>query len=110
MAKMRLTPQQVELVAERFRALGEPARLHLLIALRDGERSVGELVEVTGLATANVSKHLQQLHGAGYVTRRKEGLFVLYGLDGTHVMKLCDLMCGQLEAEAEAQRKLFASK
>ena len=110
MAKMRLTPQQVELVAERFRALAEPARLHLIIALRDGERSVGELVEVTGLATANVSKHLQQLYGAGYVTRRKEGLFVLYGLDGTHVMKLCDLMCGQLGAEAEAQRKLFASK
>ncbi|HYW32351.1 MAG TPA: metalloregulator ArsR/SmtB family transcription factor [Gemmatimonas sp.] len=110
MATMRLTPQQVSLVAERFRALAEPARLNLLIALRDGERSVGELVEDTGLATANVSKHLQQLHGAGYVTRRKEGLYVLYALAGKHVMKLCDLMCSQLEAEAEAQRKLFASR
>ena len=109
MAKMRLTPAQVVLVAERFRALAEPARLNLIIALRDGERSVGEIVEATGLATANVSKHLQQLHAAGYVTRRKEGLFVLYGLAGTHVFKLCDLMCGQLEAEAEAQRKLFAT-
>lgn len=110
MATMRLTPKQVELVAERFRALAEPARLHLLIALRDGDQSVGELVEATGLATANVSKHLQQLHGAGYVTRRKEGLFVVYGLAGTHVFRLCDLMCGQLEAEAETQRKLFSSK
>ncbi len=109
MANMRLTPAQVVLVAERFRALAEPARLNLIIALRDGERSVGEIVEATGLATANVSKHLQQLHAAGYVTRRKEGLFVLYGLAGTHVFKLCDLMCGQLEAEAEAQRKLFAT-
>ncbi len=109
MANMRLTPAQVELVAERFRALAEPARLNLIIALRDGERSVGEIVEATGLATANVSKHLQQLHAAGYLSRRKEGLFVLYGLAGAHVFKLCDLMCGQLEAEAEAQRKLFAT-
>ena len=110
MGSMRLTPKQVELVADRFRALAEPARLHLIIALRDEERSVGELVEATGFATANVSKHLQQLHAAGYVTRRKVGLFVMYALAGKHVMKLCDLMCGQLEAEAEAQRKLFASR
>lgn len=110
MADMRLTPQQVERVAERFRALAEPARLNLIIALRTGERSVGQLVDATGLATANVSKHLQLLHSAGFVTRRKEGLFVLYELAGAHVFKLCDLMCGQLEAEAEIQRKLFASK
>lgn len=110
MAGLRLTPQQVEVVAERFRALAEPARLHLLIALRDGELAVSDLVEATGLGTANVSKHLQQLHGAGYVTRRKEGLFVFYGLAGKHVSKLCDLMCGQLEAEAAVKQKLFASR
>ena len=44
MAGLRLTPQQVEVVAERFRALAEPARLHLLIALRDGELAVSDLV------------------------------------------------------------------
>ncbi len=109
MSDLRLTSAQVERVATRFRALAEPARLNLVIALRDGERSVGQLVDATGLATANVSKHLQTLHTAGYVVRRKAGLHVLYSLAGPHVFRLCDLMCGQLEAEANAQRVLFTT-
>ncbi|MGZ8457666.1 MAG: ArsR/SmtB family transcription factor, partial [Gemmatirosa sp.] len=42
-----LTPEMIELVAERFRALAEPARLHLMQALRAGEQTVGDLVEST---------------------------------------------------------------
>ena len=105
MAKKPLTPETIELVAERFRVLGEPARLHIMNTLREGEHTVGELVEATGLGTANVSKHLQLLHAAGFVTRRKEGLYVFYGLAGEDVFRLCDIMCGRLEAEAEARRK-----
>ena len=41
-------------------------------ALREGERTVGELVAATGSPTANVSKHLQLLHNAGFLTRRKD--------------------------------------
>ena len=110
MARTRLTPQKIELVAERFRALGEPARLHIMNALRTGEQTVGELVEATGLGTANVSKHLQLLHASGFVTRRKEGLFVYYGLAGDDVFRLCDIMCGRLEAEAASRRKVLAGR
>src|SRR6478736_602868 len=98
----------IELIAERFRALAEPARLHIMQALRSGEKTVGDLVEVTGLGTANVSKHLQLLHGAGFVTRRKEGLYVYYGLSGEDVFTLCDIMCGRLQAEAKSRRKVLA--
>lgn len=105
-----LTPEMIELVAERFRALAEPARLHIMQALRGGEQTVGELVEATGLGTANVSKHLQLLHGAGFVTRRKDGLYVYYGLAGEDVFRLCDLMCGRLAAETEARRQLLAGR
>ena len=110
MARTRLTPQKIELVAERFRALGEPARLHIMNALRTGEQTVGELVEATGFGTANVSKHLQVLHASGFVTRRKEGLFVYYGLAGDDVFRLCDIMCGRLEAEAETRRQVLAGR
>jgi len=110
MARTRLTPQKIELVAERFRALGEPARLHIMNALRTGEQTVGELVEATGFGTANVSKHLQLLHASGFVTRRKEGLFVYYGLAGDDVFRLCDIMCGRLEAEAETRRQVLAGR
>ena len=109
MAKTRLSAEQIELIAERFHALSEPARLHLMNALREGERSVGDRVEITELGTANVSKHLQLLHAAGFVTRRKEGLFVFYGLAGAHVFRLCDLMCEQIEAEVEVRRQVFAA-
>ena len=110
MAMTRMTAEQMELVAERFRVLGEPARLQILNGLREGEQTVGELVEATGLGTANVSKHLQLLHAAAFVTRRKEGLYVYYGLAGNDVFRLCDIMCGRLEAEAKARRKVLAGR
>jgi DNA-binding transcriptional ArsR family regulator len=110
MASTRLTPETIELVAERFRALGEPARLHLMNALRSGEQTVGELVETTGLATGNVSKHLRVLHAAEFVTRRKDGLYVYYGLAGDDVFRLCDIMCGRIESETERRRKTFARR
>lgn len=106
----KLTPEMIDLVAERFRALSEPARLHIMQALRGGERTVGELVETTGLGTANVSKHLQLLNAAGFVTRRKEGLYVYYGLAGQDVFRLCDIMCGRLAAEAKKRGKVLAGR
>ncbi|HEU4643368.1 MAG TPA: metalloregulator ArsR/SmtB family transcription factor [Gemmatimonadaceae bacterium] len=110
MTNTRLTPEKITLVAERFRVLAEPARLHIMTALREGERSVGELADATGLGTANVSKHLQLLHAAGFVTRRKEGLHVRYALADRDVFRLCDIMCGRLEAEAESRRRVLAKR
>lgn len=101
-----LSPEMIELVAERFCALAEPARLYIMQALRGGERTVGNLVEATGLGTANVSKHLQLLHAVGFVTRHKKGLYVYYGLAGEDVFRLCD----NLAAEAESRRQVLAGR
>ncbi len=97
---MQMTEELFEQVAERFRVLGEPARLRILDTLRAGEASVGELVGRTGLNQANLSKHLQILHAMGFVVRRKEGLFVYYGLADEDVFLLCDVMCGRIERVA----------
>ena len=110
MATTRMTPEMFELVAERFRALGEPARLQIMDALRADEQTVNALVESTGLSTANVSKHLQILYAAGFVTRRKEGTHVYYALAGDDMFKLCDIVCGRLEAEAEQRRRVFTAE
>jgi len=110
MSTRRLSPEMITLVARRFAALAEPARLHIMQALRGGERTVTELVEVTELGTANVSKHLQLLHGTGFVTRRKEGLYVYYGLAGEDVFTLCDIMCGRLQAETKSRQKVLAGR
>lgn len=110
MPRTSLTPELLDVVAGRFKALGEPARLQMLDCLRDGERTVSELVEATGLGQANVSKHLQLLHTLGFVSRRKEGLFAYYALADRSVLKLCDIMCGRLEAESSARRRLLTAR
>ncbi|HEU4697868.1 MAG TPA: metalloregulator ArsR/SmtB family transcription factor [Gemmatimonadales bacterium] len=107
MAKGAMTAAQLALVAERFKVLAEPVRLQLLQALMAGERTVGELVEATGLSQANVSKHLQLLLAHELVARRKEGLFAYYSLADESVFQLCDLVCSRLErATRERQRRL----
>lgn len=103
-----MSPELLELVADRFKLLSDPARLRILNALRDGDRSVGEIVEATGLTQANASKHLGLLHGAGFVRRRKSGLFTIYGLADKAIFRLCDLMCGRIEAEVAGRAKILA--
>ena len=99
--------EMLRLMAERFRALGEPARLQLLYALQDRELSVNELVDETGLGQANVSKHLQVLHGLRFVKRRKSGLFVYYALADRSVLNLCNLVSRRVESQLEAQQRLL---
>jgi len=109
MALKPMTPLQLRLVAERFKALAEPSRLQILNALRRGELSVSQILTATGLGQANVSKHLQILHAAGYVERRKEGVSIYYRLSDPDVMQLCELMCGRLERETVTRRKLLGA-
>ncbi|HEV8497437.1 MAG TPA: metalloregulator ArsR/SmtB family transcription factor [Gemmatimonadaceae bacterium] len=110
MPRAGLNPDLLRLVAERFKVLSEPARLEILNTLRDGEMTVSELVETTGLGQANLSKHLQLLLAHGFVVRRKDGLFAYYTLADRDVFKLCDLMCGRLASEAAVRRKVVVAR
>lgn len=95
-----MTPEVIELVAQRFKALAEPSRLAILTELRRGERNVSQIVEGTGQSQAAVSKHLGILNDLGFVSRRRDGVYVLYTLADDDVLMLCDLMCGRIEREA----------
>ena len=89
----------VELIAERFRILGEPMRIRLLDALRDGEATVQQLEEATGASQQNVSKHLGVLLRAGIVARRKEGNFSVYSIADQAIFSLCEEVCGNLHRQ-----------
>jgi DNA-binding transcriptional ArsR family regulator len=89
----------VELIARRFRVLGEPMRIRLLDRLRAGEASVQELTDALGASQQNVSKHLGVLHAAGVVARRKRGNRVLYAIDDECVLALCEQVCGGLQRQ-----------
>ena len=86
----------VELIAHRFRVLGEPARIKLLDALRSGPATVGELAGRLGLSQQNTSKHLGVLAVAGVVERTRVGNSVVYAIGDPTVFALCDLVCGAL--------------
>lgn len=109
MSRKPLASDTIRDVALRFKVLAEPARLLLLNALRMRPLNVGQLIAATGLNQANLSKHLQILHTHGFVTRERDGLFVVYELADASVFALCDMMCGQLQRQAAAQvRRLSA--
>jgi len=104
------TPELLAMVAGRFRALSEPARLAILHALEDGPLTVTELVKRTGLGQGNLSKHLQQLHAAGFLSRTRKGLFVHYALADDDVLALCEIMCGRLETDLSVARETVANR
>lgn len=105
-----MKPQVLALVAARFKILSDAARLSILQALQqEEEKTVSQLVEDTGLGQTTVSKHLQLLLAHGFVRRRREGLYAHYSLADADVLKLCDIMCAHLEAEADVRRKLVAA-
>ena len=91
----------IELVAQRFRVLGEPMRIKLLDRLREGDATVGELQEALGASQQNVSKHLGILHAAGMVARTKDGNHSRYSISDPSVFELCDQVCGGVRRQLQ---------
>ncbi len=103
----KLNDDTLDYVAYRFKLLGEPMRLRLLSALKEGEQCVQDLVELTGAGQANISKHLSLLTSNGIVGRRKEGLHVYYFISDDSVYEICDLVCDSLEGSVKGMQKAF---
>ena len=80
-ARESLTPQIIELTAERLRVVAEPNRIALLGALSEGEAGVQELAERVGIPYQNTSHHLILLRQAGILTRRRLGKAYLYAIE-----------------------------
>ena len=103
-----MSADALALIARRFAVLAEPMRLRLLHALFAGEKSVNELVAVTGGTQANVSRHLQTLAQAHLLARRKQGLQVFYAIADPSIFQLCELVCGSMEKQLSRQADVFA--
>lgn len=99
-----IEPELIPQIAQRFKALGEPARLAILAQLQLGERSVSELVELTGRGQPNVSQHLKELVHAGLVAPRREGTRVYYRIADPYVSLICDAVCRSVREDAPAAR------
>ena len=102
-----VTPELAELIAQRFRVIGDPTRIRILDLLRDGERTVGEITLALGTSQQNASKHLGVLLQAGIVARRKEGTSARYSVADPGVFELCEQVCGGLRAQLDEVRQIL---
>lgn len=98
----------LELIARRFRVLGEPMRIRLIDQLRDGEATVGELSDALSASQQNVSKHLAVLTDAGVLGRRKERNYVYYRIVDEGVFALCEDVCGSVQEQIRSLNELMA--
>lgn len=83
--------QAITLQAKLFRGFGDPSRLTILAALREGPLTVTEIVDKTGLSQSNASNHLGCLRECGLVTAEQQGRYVTYHLSDDRVGELLAL-------------------
>jgi len=83
--------------SEMCKTLANDKRQMILGALRDGELSVTQLVERTGIAQANLSQHLSRMRSSGVVTTRRDGARVFYSISNPKLLQAFDLITEVLE-------------
>ncbi|MCB2227373.1 MAG: metalloregulator ArsR/SmtB family transcription factor [Desulfarculaceae bacterium] len=81
-------PPQMERLASLYKAMGDPNRLRMLLALRDGEMCVCDLAALTGISDSAVSHALRRLKDLALVKNRRDGQILYYSLDDHHVAEL----------------------
>lgn len=78
--------------AEFLKMIASPPRLLLLCHVADGEVSVGELAERTGMRMPTVSQQLSQLRAHGIVTTRREGTTIYYRRNSDITADIMDVL------------------
>jgi DNA-binding transcriptional ArsR family regulator len=108
MPRAPLSDRARDLMAVRFRALGEPMRLKILERLFRSPASVGEILAAVGGTQANVSKHLAVLRSGRLVSGRKNGNRTVYSISDPALERLCAVVCEAVSRDARAEAKAVA--
>jgi ArsR family transcriptional regulator len=95
-----------EMHAQICKVFTSPKRLEIINLLRDGEKTVNDLAEQTGVLQANVSQHLTVLRQNNVVTTRKDGANVYYKITNPKILQACDLMREVLLEKLSENEKL----
>jgi ArsR family transcriptional regulator len=98
-----------DVIARRFRVLGEPLRIRMLDLLREQELSVNALADQLDAGQQNVSKHLAVLADARILARRKDGTHVYYRIADDGVFALCEQVCGSVQTQLAALAALVGT-
>ncbi|MEK6582439.1 MAG: metalloregulator ArsR/SmtB family transcription factor [Nitrospirota bacterium] len=96
-----------ELQSEVCKTLASPKRLEILNALKSGEKTVTELVNILGAPKANVSQHLAVMRHAGILKSRRDGVSIYYRVANPKVIKACILMREVLTEQMQENSRLI---
>lgn len=97
----------LEKVARMFSTFADATRLHILMELKAGPLTVGELVKRIGVSQGTVSKQLQLLADRGLLSREKKGTQVIYSVSDVVIYQLCQQVCDKLNREAQESAELL---
>jgi ArsR family transcriptional regulator len=87
------------------KTISNPRRQAILDTIRDGEMTVTELVDRTGVSQANLSQHLAILRSKGVVKTRREGNNIYYSLSNIKIIQAYDLISEVLEDSTTSREK-----
>ena len=96
-----------ELQSEVCKTLASPKRLEILNSLKEGEKTVTELVDILGVPKANVSQHLAVMRHKGILRTRREGVNIFYSVANEKVIQACILMREVLTEQMQEKSKLI---
>jgi len=88
----RAEEELYRLQAEFCKAMAHPTRIHILRALKHGEKSVNDLARVVGVTQANASQHLAILRQFGLLNTRRDGSTIYYSVADHRVIEACELV------------------
>ncbi len=91
--------------AEICKTISNPNRQAILDNLRDGEMTVTELVNKTGISQANLSQHLSILRSKGVVNTRRDGNNIYYSISNAKIIQAYDLLTEVLQDSYESKRQ-----
>jgi DNA-binding transcriptional ArsR family regulator len=90
MPKMDMTIYNLQ--AEVSKTMAHPLRLAILHLLKEGERTVNDLTQITGASQSNVSQHLAHMRQRDIVLTRKEGSNIYYRVASPKISQACDMV------------------
>ncbi len=90
MTKLDMTIYQLQ--AEVSKTLAHPLRLAILHCLKQGEKTVNDLTQLTGASQSNVSQHLAKMRQRDIVLTRKAGSNVYYRVSSPKISQACDMV------------------
>ncbi|UZE95179.1 ArsR/SmtB family transcription factor [Alkalimarinus alittae] len=103
----QLSAEALEQIALRFKLLSDPMRLKILHSLQEGERSVNQLVALTGSSQPNISKHLNILRTSGMVKRRQESNQAFFSISAPFIFDLCEIVCNGIAEDLDQLKRNF---